>query len=553
MTAEDARNQAASDRAASEGVAKGIRTAELETDPAKIAAEALKAEMGPASHMMAQVLVEAHQKGADIIVRQASALGKSQRADIEAKVEETAKEARGITQAMDVAGKVSELMLEEKDDGSSKYKDDPEGLMTALLNKLKQSDLQGTGDKPEYSASLAASLAANAAALHAQSEQATGKEQEELRELRNLAVEKAKMAGATGLSTEKLIDGKLSGIFDESISDQVSGLSGDIGTIGISGTLLGIQQRMSSPESVAAGKAAMKAFWQAVLNTQSPTPTDAEENEPGQNAMEGQVNRMVKTAEELGPKLAAALPDSMKPGAGEAAAAEYGKAAKASSTAQQAAADAEAADDKKKKSKPPVDQFAKNAWRGFGDWQEGSEGIDTSELDKKQQAQISKLVEAAAGENRDFSGADSMEEIMQLQGEMSAILGRSVSTEEMLATLDAQATAVEVPPPDASATPKPGASAAPAAQAGSTAASAAEAEQEATRAKQAAAVAQPSAATRAATTVQPVVKVYIDGKEFMAAIAGTDGVPGIMIQAIEGLKGDTLVGTNELKAATGMP
>jgi hypothetical protein len=123
----------------------------------------------------------------------------------------------------------------------------------------------------------------------------------------------------------------------------------------------------------------------------------------------------------------------------------------------------------------------------------------------------------------------------------------------MLATLDAQATAVEVPPPDASATPKPGASAAPAAQAGSTAASAAEAEQEATRAKQAAAVAQPSAATRAATTVQPVVKVYIDGKEFMAAIAGTDGVPGIMIQAIEGLKGDTLVGTNELKAATGMP
>ena len=152
----------------------------------------------------------------------------------------------------------------------------------------------------------------------------------------------------------------------------------------------------------------------------------------------------------------------------------------------------------------------------------GGDAINLEDLSNVQRLEMQQIMKEAGG-------ADTMEELMQMQAEMSAVIGAPVDMDDAMATFTDAQTAADA----------------------ASAAQRAEFEARGVRTAEPATpgpIPLPGGGAGGTT----VVKVYIDGREFMAAIAGQEGVPGVIVETVQDALGGSLATQEMLKAATGL-
>ena len=516
MSQEEAMRQAAADEAAEESQ-RGIRTEQLNIDADDVVQEGIAAETAVSGITAAQDAVEIVMEGLEATSVQSHALGATIEEDLQPAVQELAEGFRGQSMALRMMTRATQAREAKDATGARAFTD--QQVLEQVLTSVQDHELSRvTPDgETQYDPALAASLTATAAGLQAgMAGMSAGPEYDEQQRLFSIAMDQARAAGATGLTAENLADiskDNREEIFGE-LADEINELSRDTQTTGLSATTTGLLDDLGDDEQRQRQQAAMVDYWNAVLETQSPTPPDAAIMEPWNHFFDGIENLSQERLSSI--FVDAEVPEQEIP---------------------LPALEDEAIANNKQNT---LDAQMEASRRYLEDIAARGYQIPASELPApvREPQELEDLLAAAMDniaqtptpvdprdvarpifpEEADRTHWQSPAEFQEMMDSFVPVeqLGESISALEEVsrlknAAIEDSATTSLASMPEPIVTRAPGTSSA-----------------------------------------QPVVKIYLDGALFFQAVAGASGVPGIMVEKIEEYLGDKIASVGEVSAATGM-
>lgn len=289
LTMEEALIQASSDEAAAQ-VREGVQTERLDTSASDVAQEQIAAQTAAPGIRTAQAAANVTGTGLELVASQATQLGQTINTDLEGAVTGLVSNVHATDIAMQLMTTAANAHSEQTAAGTQRYATDQERL-SHVLSSLQTTDFQTVDEDGEvgYNAEVAASLVATARGLQQGMVGLTGDAREQQQQLFQKAMTQAKAAGATGLTANNLQDLNIEEIFGD-LAAEVQDLGDDTSTGSVAGTMTGMMDELGDSEQVARQQEAMTEFWSAALQTESPTPPEAEVMEPWRNYFQGVKN-----------------------------------------------------------------------------------------------------------------------------------------------------------------------------------------------------------------------------------------------------------------------